>query len=110
MIYVEYDGSGHELNITLGKTTKEEFELKEQRRYYALKNRGWRQIRIISRNDLLPTDVKIMELINLSIGYLNSGHSWIYFDIDNSIVRCREVEKHYDFGELRKITQQDISA
>ena len=35
--------------------------------------------------------------------YINTGHSWIKFDIDNNVIINRLGVFYYDFGELRKI-------
>ena len=107
-LYIEYDGGGHDLRVVFGKMTQEEFDKKEMRRYYYFKNKGWKMIRLISKNDLLPLDNKIIEMIQYAKDYLNLGHSWIIFDIDNSKIMCSEYEKKYNYGELRRIAKKDI--
>jgi len=64
MIYVEYDGGGHDLNVTLGGISRESFNTKETKRYLFLKSLGWRMIKFISPKDYLPTKEKILELFN----------------------------------------------
>lgn len=112
MVYVEYDGGGHALNVKLGKITEQEFKNNERNRWYLLKSKGWREIRIISINDKLPLDEKILEMIEYAKEYLNTGHSWIKFDINNNKVINSQGEFDYDFGELRKIKhnpeQEDV--
>ena len=78
------------------------------RRYYYFKNKDWKIIRLISKNDLLPLDDKIIEIINIAKEYLNTGYSWIYFDIDNSKIICSEYKKYYNYGKLRRIIKKDI--
>ena len=107
-IYIEYDGGGHGLRVIFGKMTQEEFDKKEIRRYYYFKNKDWKMVRLISKNDLLPLDDKIVEIINLAKNYLNTGHSWIIFDIDNSKIICSEFKEKHDYGKLRCITKKDI--
>ena len=107
-LYVEYDGGGHDLRVVFGKMTQEEFDKKEMRRYYYFKNKGWKMIRLISKNDLLPLDNKIIEMIQYAKDYLNLGHSWIIFDIDNSKIKCTEYENKYNYGDLRRIVKKDI--
>lgn len=109
MIYLEYDGSGHDLSVRLNTISKEDFKSKEQRRYYSLKNRGWKMIRIISLKDKLPYDFKLIEMITYAKEYLNLGRSWIKFDIDNSKVINSQGEFDYDFGKLRKIKKEDLN-
>ena len=103
LIYIEYDGGGHLLNVNNNNMTIEEFKEKEIKRYYFLRNQGWKMIRIISQHDLLPLDDKILEMISDAKEYLNTGHSWIYFNIDTQKIINSLGEFDYDFGELRKI-------
>jgi len=102
-LYIEYDGGGHRLSIKLNELSEEQFNQKERRRWYSLYNNNWKEIRIISINDYLPSDKVILEMINYAKNYLNTDHSWIIFDIDNQLVKCSQFENTYDFGELRKI-------
>lgn len=103
MIYIEYDGSGHDLDIQIGKITKEEKSKKEIRRWYALFNRGWKEIRIISKNDYLPSDEIIIQLINEAKKYLNTNHSWVHINIDNSSIENSQYINKINLGELRKL-------
>lgn len=107
-IYIEYDGSGHELNIIYGTMTDIEFKQKEINRGYFLRGKGWKEIRIISMQDFLPLDEEIFKMIEFAKRYLSTGHSWIKFDIDNSKIICSQFEQDYDFGELRKIKDKDL--
>ncbi|MGM7720491.1 DUF7487 domain-containing protein [Metabacillus sp. Hm71] len=106
-IYVEYDGSGHWLSIVHGELTEKEFELKEIKRSYAMQSKGWKEIRIISKKDKIPSDEKIFEMIEFAKEYLNKGRHYIKFDIDEEMVRTSQFEKPYDFGKLRKVKKQD---
>ena len=107
--FIEYDGSGHDLRVQHNEMTREEFDLKEIKRKYFLISQGWREIRIISTKDLLPSDNVLLELIHNSLDYLNEGHSWIKIDIDSNKLICSQYEKDYNFGELRKITEKDLN-
>lgn len=108
-IAIEYDGSGHDLQIIFGNLSEEEFKNKEIIRSEILRRNGWREVTIISNNDFLPTDDVIIDMIDGAIEYLNSGHSWITYDIDNNIVKCSEYIKQYNYGSLRKITENDLN-
>jgi hypothetical protein len=110
MIYLEYDGSGHKLNIKFGLYTEKEFEHRERKRKYFLKNKGWKVIIINSIKDFLPSDKIILALIHIAKEYLNSGHSWFEINIDKGKIKCSQYEKDYDFGQLRKITQDDLES
>ncbi len=103
MIYVECDFSGHDLRVRMGDITKEEFKNNERSREIFLKKQKWRRIRIISQKDYLPQDDKIIEMIIFAKEYLNSGHSWIKFNIDTNIIECSQYKIEYDFGKLYKI-------
>jgi len=100
-IYIEYDGSGHDLSIKLNNITQEEFDKKEIKRYYFLKNKNWKMIRIISGKDWIPSDDIITYMFKFAREYLNTGHSWIKFNIDNNTVENNKGVENFDFGELR---------
>lgn len=108
MVYIEYDGGGHDLSVKLGKLTQEEFNYKEIKRGTFLEKNGWKLIRIISSKDLLPSDEKIIEMIDYAKEYLSTGHNWIKFDIDNQLIKCSQFEESYDYGKLRRITKKDL--
>lgn len=103
MIYIEYDGSGHELSVKLENETIEQFNNRNKRRWYYLNRLGWKSIQIISLYDNIPSDTKILEMLTYAKDYIDTGHSWIKFDIDNLKIINSKGEFDYDFGELRKI-------
>lgn len=105
MIYVEYDGSGHDLKVKLGNVTKEEFRKREIQRYYILKNKGWKSIRIISKNDKLPSDELLLHIINESKNKLNICN-WVEINIDESKIKTSNEEIDYDFGKLKRIRKE----
>ena len=107
-IYIEYNGGGHDLQVKLGNISKKDFKTKEIKRDYYLKSIGWSKITIISLKDYLPSDNKIIDMINFAKEYLNTDHSWIIFDIDNQLIESSQFKNTYDFGELRKIKKEDI--
>lgn len=102
-IYIEGDFSGHNLDVKMGQITEKEFEAKERKRSYFLANRGWKQIRIISLKDKLPTETTIINMIEFAKEYLKQGHSWIKFDIDNQKVLSSQFKNDYNFGKVRRI-------
>lgn len=63
-VFVEYDGGGHDLPVKLGNMTKDEFLLKEKRRFRYLYKQGWREIRIISLKDKMPSKEELLLIIN----------------------------------------------
>ena len=98
-IYIEYDGSGHDLSVKIGSMSQEEFNKREVRRRYALYRRGWKEMTIVSRKDYFPKDFKIIEMINEGKDFLKE-ESWIKYDIDLKKVINKYGEYLYDFGEL----------
>lgn len=61
-IYLEYDGSGHFLCVKLDKLTEEEFSAKEEERSRFLKEMGFKEFRIISSDDVLPSDDELLSI------------------------------------------------
>lgn len=106
---IEYDGGGHKLNVVTGRETEEEYLQKEIIRNNIIKREGYKQMKIISFTDNLPSDDILLKMLSDARQYFVDypNHSWIEFDIDNSIVRNAENKNGilYDFGDLRKITQ-----
>ena len=91
MIYIEYDGSGHDLRVKKGYITQSEFNKLEVSRKKYLQNKGWKLIRIISSKDKLLQDNKIEKLINEAKLYLkNSNHTWVEINIDTLEFKCNE--------------------
>lgn len=104
-IYLEFQGSGHDLDVKMGKATAEEFKKKEINRYYFLKKQGWKMIEIISTNDLLPYPKKIEEMIELSKEVCKES-SYIVFNLDDSTVKIKGAFIDYSFGKV--ITQGEF--
>lgn len=107
-VFIEYDGSGHSLQVVFGNKTECEFKREEVIRSSFLRRNGWREITIISNNDKIPSNNQIIKIKNEALLYLNNGHSWITYDIDKNKVICSEYQTEYDFGKLRRITEKDL--
>ena len=94
MIYIEYNGGGHDYAVKTGKITKKEFMTKEIKRYKFLESLNWKMVAIDCYNDKLYDDEKLLELINKSKEYLlNNDNNWIRIDIDNNELICSEFIK-----------------
>ncbi|MGG0308442.1 hypothetical protein ABEY43_06490 [Priestia megaterium] len=91
-IYVEYDGGGHDLAVKFGELAQEEFAQKERRRYYSLRSLGWKEIRIVSRNDIVPSSEDILKMMSFARKYL-STHSWIKFCLDENRIESKSVNE-----------------
>jgi hypothetical protein len=103
MIYIEYDGSGHDLSIKLGAISEKEFMKREISRQYFLKNAGWKLIRIRSKNDFLPTNQILKNMVGKAREIFMNGRSWVVYDIDKGSLEFRKNVEFFDFGELIKI-------
>jgi hypothetical protein len=107
-IYLEFDGSGHDLNVKRGEKSREDFEKYEKARWYALNRRGWKEIRVVSKKDYLPTKHKVKEIYEYAVDFLNSGSSWICFDIDNLLVNSSSMSEFYEYGKLKAIRKSNF--
>ena len=107
---IEFDGSGHRMSITIGNITEEDFKKKELYRNVAIKKEGYKQMRIISSKDLLPSDKVLLEMLSMAKEYFSTtNHSWINYNIDESrIINAENKDTNgvfFDYGELRKIKE-----
>ena len=106
-LIIEYNGGGHDLRVALGNLTQEEFDQKEITRNNILKREGYKRVSIVSNKDLLPSDQVLLKMISYARNYFSQypNHSWIEFNIDNSVVYNAEHKGGilYDYGKLRKI-------
>ena len=109
-IVVEYDGSGHNLSVRFGNYTQEEFDQREIVRNNVLKKEGYKQMRIVSKRDKLPSDSILLQMLSEAKQYFSAtNHSWITYDIDNSLMINAENKNtngiFYDYGKLRTIKE-----
>lgn len=105
-VIVEYDGGGHMLNVATGRETLDEYNRKTIIRDKTVKQAGYKQIRIISSKDYLPSDKILLQMLDQAKEYFNTtNHTWIEYNIDSSTVRNAENKEgvYYKYGELRKI-------
>ena len=106
-LVVEYDGGGHMLNVVTGKLTQEEFNQKEIIRNNIIKYEGYKQMRIVSTKDLLPSDSVLLQILDYACDYFSQypEHSWIEFNIDTSLIRNAEYKDgiFFNYGELHAI-------
>jgi very-short-patch-repair endonuclease len=107
-IYLEYDGGGHFLEVILGGTSIEKFKRKELIRSKILQEKGWKEIRIVSKLDRIPTKDKLLELLDYAKKYLETGRHYIIFDLDQEIVKSSKFEKYYNYGKLKKLNEKTL--
>lgn len=112
-LVLEYDGGGHNLTVKHGTMTEKEFNQREIKRHATIKHAGYKTIHLISRTDKLPSDSKLLEILDFSRQYFKDypNHSWIEWHIDDGLYRNAEHKDGvpYDFGELRRIRKEDIA-
>lgn len=92
MIYIEYDGGGHNWGIKKWKGEKEA-QIYDMKRKNYLQSNGWKLIRIISPDDILLSDNIIIKLIKECKFYLKQKHSWIEINIGEHKIKCSQYEK-----------------
>lgn len=103
MVYIEYEGSGHNLQVVLGNKTAEEFAKIERNRYYVLKNKGWKMIRIISSKDRLPTKKQLHYYILMAFGkFKYYGHNYFEINIDNMTYTYAGIINNFGFNKTTK--------
>lgn len=103
-IYIEFNGSGHDLCVKLGNMTQEYFDNRERARYYYMKNKGWKAIIINSKRDYLPNDEIILNEILKAREWFrcdDNGHS-------HYIINIGAYMNDDKYGKLRKIKEEDL--
>lgn len=109
---IELDCGGHNLSVKIGQLTQEQFNKKELIRDRVIKNEGYKLIRIKSKTSKLPCDEILLQMLFEARNYFYQypNHSWIEYDIDNSIVRNAEYKNgvRYNYGKLRRIKDSDL--
>lgn len=87
-IAIEYDGTGHDLQIRMGKITKEDFEIKETTRENKILQ-NLKLLRIISHSDKLPNDEQLKSILLRLIDILKTGNiKTLCYDLDkNEIIK-----------------------
>lgn len=109
---IEYDGGGHDLSVKCGMITEDEFRKKEIIRSKYIIKAGIKLIKIITTNDLLPSDEILLQMYRFAEDYFNStDHTWIEFYPEKNVYRNAEhMDKDgafFNYGELRKISKGD---
>lgn len=103
-VYIEVNGSGHDLCVKSGNMRQDDFDKRETRRYYFLKRLGWKMIAINSPCDYLPNDEIIIEEFNKALKWFESndvGH-WHYN------INIGKSSNDAIYGKLRRIKEKDL--
>jgi len=107
MIYIEYDGSGHNLQVILGNKTQQEVEETSRKRYYTLKNKDWKMIRIISSNDKLPNDDILRYYFLLACAkFKYFGHNYFELNLDEMTYKYAGETNPVGFIKTKRIIKE----
>jgi hypothetical protein len=98
-IYIEYNGSGHDISVKYKKISNEDFRIQEIKRYKFLKSCGLKQMVISSFKDILPNEDILCNMKDYAFYILRENISdWIVFDIDKNEVRFKDNKIEYNFN------------
>lgn len=91
-IYLEYDGTGHDMCVKKHGMSEEAFKKREIIRYKFLKEKGLKEIRIVSlTSNKLPTDDLLLKIKRYSFDFLkNTNQNWIIFNLDEGIIKTKK--------------------
>lgn len=82
-IYIEYSGSGHNIRVTYGKMTQEEFDKHEETRREVFIKNGYKEFEIISKTDKLPNDEYLIKMKQNAFDKLkNTEYNYYCVNID----------------------------
>ena len=108
-IDIEYDGSGHDKSVVLGQIDIGTFKRKEIVREIYSKLKGIKVMRIVSRQDKLPSDDVLLHMFDISKKLLRNnrpcGISVVKWDIDNSCYYTypNKSKVEFDYGVLKRL-------
>ena len=95
-LYLEYNGSGHDMNVKRGQISRKEFERKEYIRYTYLKKMGYKVIIFDNLSNKLPNDNELIDLKNKCVKFLKlSDSNWIRVDLDKGVIKTKNTEIFY---------------
>lgn len=104
---IEYDGGGHNLAVKQGEISQEEFNQKEIIRGKYVRSKGYKQMRIISPHDHLPSDKVLKDMLNETTTFLlTTNHTWIEWYVEEGKYKDATGTYDYDYGEL--ITKRQL--
>lgn len=86
----------------MGNITQEDMDKNEMKRFYMLKDLGWKMVRIISVKDKVPSREKLLEMIEIARIELDN-HSWIKFNLDNSTIETSDSFIKFNYGDLLRL-------
>lgn len=81
-IAIEYNGSGHDLSVRLGRVSPTKFVRNENYRKKYLYKNGWLLITFITKKDVVPTRSEVLHMLDFAKQTFANGRHWIEFDLD----------------------------
>lgn len=93
-IAIEWDGSGHDLSVRLGKITRENFIRNENFRKISLFQEDWKIIRFITKKDIFPDNMK--SIFDYCYQYIKNGGHHIQVFIDNELIKTKKQTIKFD--------------
>lgn len=103
-IYLEVNGSGHDLCVKMGQMSEHDFKEREKRRYWYLKRQGWKGIFINTVRDYLPSDEVLIDEFNKALEWFKSNDKGHYhYDIN-----IGGYKNDIQYGKLRLIKEKDL--
>jgi hypothetical protein len=89
-IYLEYNGTGHNLQVQFGNMTQKEFDIHEIIRYKKLKSFGLKYIKFIHNSKKLPNDKILFDYKDIAFQILlTTDNNWISFDLDTNMIKTK---------------------
>lgn len=85
-IAIEYNGSGHDLNVQKNRITEEEFIDHENERKNFLLNNGWKLLILISKDDNISNNFVLRKLFNFAKHKFYNNINYIEIDFDKGQV------------------------
>lgn len=90
-IAIEYDGGGHDLQVTLGSLSLKNFKNKEVGRYYCLKRNGYKCIRFINKKDKNFSDYCYLKLLEIALNMLEKEDvNWVEIDLNLRYIKTKK--------------------
>lgn len=87
-VYLEYDGSGHDLAVREGYMSADDFERKEKNRKEFLQSLGLKELRIKNIYDKkLPSDNRLLKIRDFAFNYLGlDENQWLEIDLTSKLI------------------------
>lgn len=87
-IYIEYNGSGHDLCVKMEHISQNDFINREIKRFTTLKDEGFKMILYINKTDKLPDDKFLLDAFDFCTKFLKETDAFkVEVDLDNKIIK-----------------------